>query len=74
MFYAIELSLCLDIDGDCLADRFVISKDPTTNQTQYELLINGKTNGYKYNKNSGPTLLPPGAGQISFADFGMRRI
>lgn len=54
----------VDFDGDCLADRFVTSMGASG--PQYELWLNGKSEGYKLHSTSA---LPAGAGQISFSDF-----
>jgi len=58
-------SAFVDMNGDCLADRFVISQDKNGGP-QYELLLNEKTKGYT---SAALVKLPPGSGQLSFADF-----
>jgi len=58
-------SAFVDINGDCLADRFVISQNADGNP-QYQILLNQKTQGYA---NATYVPMPLGSGQISFADF-----
>lgn len=61
-------SAFVDIDGDCLADRFVVSQD-ANGDPQYELLLNQKNKGFNPPTGFSPVKLPKGSGQISFADF-----
>ncbi|KAH6578731.1 hypothetical protein BASA50_008422 [Batrachochytrium salamandrivorans] len=58
-------SAFIDLDGDCLADVFLMCDDGSGNLS-YQIWVNSKKNGFQFARAGG---IPKGAGQISFADM-----
>jgi len=57
----------VDLDGDCLADLFLVCQDPShLDKLSYQIWINAKGSDFRLAQ-TGP--LPAGTGQISFADM-----
>ncbi|EJU05797.1 hypothetical protein DACRYDRAFT_75178 [Dacryopinax primogenitus] len=60
-------SAVIDLDGDCLADLFLVCDSPTSaNRKTYQIWINNKEGGFTLSREGD---LPPGVGPITFADM-----
>lgn len=57
----------IDLDGDCLADLFLVCQDDTSSSgLSYQIWKNAKDSGFELAQTGS---LPAGTGQISFADM-----
>ncbi|EJD46184.1 hypothetical protein AURDEDRAFT_63627 [Auricularia subglabra TFB-10046 SS5] len=56
----------VDLNGDCLADLFLVCEEPGSHARSYQMWVNMKDQGFGLVQ-SGP--LPDGVGAISFADM-----
>lgn len=56
----------LDLDGDCLADLFILCAPDSSGIQSYQVWINEKDQGFRLARTDS---LPKGAGPISFADM-----
>ncbi|KAH7099716.1 hypothetical protein BKA62DRAFT_709222 [Auriculariales sp. MPI-PUGE-AT-0066] len=56
----------VDLNGDCLADLFLVCEEPASGERSYQIWVNSKDSGFSL-VGSGP--LPDGIGAISFADM-----
>ncbi|KZV83486.1 hypothetical protein EXIGLDRAFT_683764 [Exidia glandulosa HHB12029] len=56
----------VDLNGDCLADLFLVCEEPGSGERSYQIWVNMKADGFALVQ-SGP--LPDGVGAISFADM-----
>ncbi|KAH9918403.1 integrin alpha N-terminal domain-containing protein [Epithele typhae] len=56
----------VDLDGDCLADVFLVCEDPSTGGKYFQIWVNKKDNGFELAQTRS---LPAGTQAISFADI-----
>ena len=59
-------SAFIDIDGDCLADIFLVCRKKGSSLLEFHILITKIDGGYTHHEGG---ILPLGAGQITFADM-----
>lgn len=62
-------SAIVDFNGDCLADLFLICKDPSSSdRTTYQIWLNDPNGGYTLAREGA---MPKGSGMVSFGDMGI---
>lgn len=59
-------SAVIDLDGDCLADLFLLCRDPSSDAPTYQIWLNDAHGGWKLSRIGS---LPKGTGMISWGDI-----
>ncbi|KAH8923939.1 hypothetical protein BT69DRAFT_119975 [Atractiella rhizophila] len=56
----------IDLDGDCLADLFLMCQGPSEEEKTYQIWLNDRTGGWKLGRQGD---LPKGTKQVAFGDM-----